>query len=82
VTLARAILREHHPGQLGPTGKIAKVRRYWANTDDGALPTAREMLRDDPTLIGFQLWDGSRSVADEHKRTGASPGGRSRQRPS
>ena len=22
---------------LGPTGKIAKVRRFWASTDEGAL---------------------------------------------
>jgi hypothetical protein len=55
---------------LGPTGKIAKVRRYWANTDEGAVAMAREMLGDDPTLIGFQLWDGSRQVAEERKRTG------------
>ena len=42
---------------LGPTGKIAKVRRFWANTEEDALAMAREMLADDPTLIGFQLWD-------------------------
>ena len=41
---------------LGPTGRIAKVRRYWANTDEDAEAIAREMLRDYPTLIGFQLW--------------------------
>jgi len=29
---------------LGPTGKIAKVRRYRANTDEGAVARAREML--------------------------------------
>ena len=38
---------------LGPTGKIARVRRYWAQTDEGALAMAREMLTDDPTLIGL-----------------------------
>jgi hypothetical protein len=58
---------------LGPTGRIAKVRRYWAITDDGAISMAREVLRDDPTLIGFQLWDGSRSVAEERRRAGPSP---------
>jgi hypothetical protein len=31
---------------LGPTGRIAKVRRYWAITDDGAISMAREVLRD------------------------------------
>jgi hypothetical protein len=56
------------------------VRRYWANTDEGALTMVREMLGDDPTLIGFQLWDGQRAVAEERKRAGASPGGRSRGR--
>ena len=61
---------------LGPTGKIAKVRRFWANTDEGALAMAREMLSDDPTLIGFQLWDGPRQIAEERKRTGAAPHGR------
>src|SRR5258708_1841258 len=30
---------------------------------------ARELLGDDPTLIGFQLRDGSRNVAEERKRT-------------
>ena len=63
---------------LGPTGKIAKVRRLWANTDEGALAMAREMLSDDPTLIGFQLWDGPRQIAEERKRTGAAPRGRNR----
>ena len=28
----------------GPTGKIAKVHRFWANTDEGAVATAREVL--------------------------------------
>ena len=53
---------------LGPTGKIARVRRYWASTDEAALAMAREMLAEDPTLIGLQLWDGSRLVAEERKR--------------
>jgi hypothetical protein len=66
---------------LGPTGKIAKVRRFWANTDEGAVATAREMLADDPTLIGLQLWDGMRKVAEERRRAGAAPGGRSKRRP-
>ena len=57
---------------LGPTGKIAKVRRFWANTDEGALAMAREMLSDDPTLIGFDLRDGARKVAEERKRAGVS----------
>ena len=43
----------------GPTGRIAKVRRYWASTDEGAAARARELLAEDPTLIGFELWDGS-----------------------
>ena len=63
---------------LGPTGKIAKVRRFWANTDEGAAAMAREMLSDDPTLIGFQLWDGPRQIAEERKRTGAAPRGSKR----
>jgi hypothetical protein len=33
---------------------------------------AREMLSDDPTQIGLQLWDGTRKVAEEWKRAGAS----------
>ena len=28
----------------------------------------REMLAEDPTLIGLQLWDGLRLVAEERKR--------------
>jgi hypothetical protein len=64
----------------GPTGRIAKLRRYWANTEEGAVARARELLDDDPTMIAFELWDGSRSVAEERKRAGASPGGRSRAR--
>ena len=63
---------------LGPTGKIAKVRRFSANTDEGALAMAREMLSDDPTLTGLQLWDGPRQIAEERKRTGAAPRGRNR----
>jgi hypothetical protein len=31
---------------LGPTGRIAKVRRYWANTDEGAVAMARETVRE------------------------------------
>jgi hypothetical protein len=53
-----------------PTGKIAKVRRYWASTDEGALAMAREMLSEDPTLISFELWDGHRKG-----RRGAEAGG-------
>ena len=63
---------------LGPTGRIAKVRRCWANTDEGALAMAREMLSDDPTPIGFQLWDRSRKVAEERRRVGATPRSRNR----
>ena len=40
----------------GPTGRITKVRRCWASTDEGATAMAREMLGEDPTLIGFELW--------------------------
>jgi len=32
---------------LGPTGRIAKVHRFRANTDEGAIAMAREMLGDD-----------------------------------
>jgi hypothetical protein len=54
---------------LGPTGKIAKVLRYWAQTDEGALVIARDKFAADaPLMIGFQLWDGSRNVANERKR--------------
>jgi hypothetical protein len=63
----------------GPTGRIAKVRRFWANTDEGALAMAREMLAEDPTLIGLQLWDGPCQVGEERRRAGASRGGRIRQ---
>ena len=52
-----AIITMYRLCLLGPTGKIAKVRRFWANTEEDALAMAREMLADDPTLIGFQLWD-------------------------
>lgn len=55
----------------GPTGRIAKVRRYWASTDEGAVARARELLAEDPTMTGFELWDGTRQVAEERKRTGA-----------
>jgi len=65
---------------LGPTGKIAKVRRYWANTDEGAAATAREMLGDDPTLIGFQLWDGPRKIAEERRRAGVTGANTKRRR--
>jgi hypothetical protein len=58
---------------IDPTNRIATVRRYWANTEEGALAMAREMLSDDPTLIGFDLWDGSRRIAEERKRAGVAP---------
>ena len=58
----------------GPTGRIAKVRRYWAGTDEGALAMAREMLAEDPTLIEFELWDGQRNVPEERRRAGVSRG--------
>jgi len=54
----------------GPTGRIAKVRRFWASTDEGAVARARELLGEDPTLIAFELWDGPRSVAEEQRRAG------------
>jgi hypothetical protein len=31
------------------------------------------MLSDDPSLIGFHLWDGPRRVPEERKRAGAAP---------
>src|SRR2546425_723046 len=49
---------------LGPTGRVAAVRRYWASNDEGAVARAREILAEDPTLIGFELRDGSRKVAE------------------
>jgi hypothetical protein len=63
---------------IGPAGRVANVRRYWASTDEGAVAVAREMLSEDPTLIGFQLWDASRKIAEERKRAGATPRGRGR----
>ena len=60
----------------GPTGRIAKVRRYWASTDEGALARARELLAEDPTLIGFELWDGQCKVAEERRRAGVCRGGK------
>jgi hypothetical protein len=30
----------------------------------------RELLAEDPTLIGFELWDGQRKVAEERRRAG------------
>jgi hypothetical protein len=62
----------------GPTGRIAKVRRYWASTDQGAVARARQMLGQDPTLIGFDLRDGPRQVAQERRRVGITRAGRSR----
>ncbi len=56
----------------GPTGRIAKVRRYWASTDEGAVARARELLAEDPTLIGFELWDEQRKIAGERRRAGLS----------
>jgi hypothetical protein len=34
---------------FSPTGRIAKVRRFWAQTDEGAAAMAREILSEDPT---------------------------------
>ena len=56
----------------GPIGRIAKVPRYWASTDEGAVARARELLAEDPTMIGFELWDGQRQVAQERRRVGVS----------
>ena len=39
---------------------------------DSARAEAREMLGEDPTLIGFELWDGPRQVAEERRRAGVS----------
>lgn len=60
----------------GPTGRIAKVRRYWASTDQGAIAMAREILSEDPTLIGFEFCDGQREVAEERRREGLGTGAR------
>ncbi len=49
----------------GPTSCIAKVRRYWVSTDEGAVARARELLAEDPTLIGFERWDVQHEVAEE-----------------
>jgi hypothetical protein len=68
--VARSRSRHYRLCLRGPTGKIAKVIRFWANTDEGALATAREMLAEDPTMIGYDLWDGSRQVAEERRRAG------------
>ena len=57
----------------GPTGQIVQVRRYWASVDEGAVTMAREALAEYPTLIGFDLWEGPRQVAQERRRTGAAP---------
>lgn len=54
----------------GPIGRIAKVRRHWASTEEGAVARARDLLAEDPTLIGFELWDGQRKVAEERRRSG------------
>ena len=56
---------------VGPKGKIAAVRRFWSNIDEGAEAKAREMLRDAPGMIGFEPWDGSRKIAQERKRSPA-----------
>jgi len=64
----------------GPTGRIAKVRRFWASTDEGATAMAREMLAEDPTLIGFDLYDGTRQIAQERRREGSGSAGKQRQR--
>ena len=41
--------------------RIAKARRYSASTDEGAVARARELLAEDLTLIGFEVWDGRAS---------------------
>jgi hypothetical protein len=66
---------------LGPTNRIAKVRRFWASTDEGAVARERELLAEDPTLIGFELWDGPRKVAEERRRAGVRPRTRGRLKP-
>ena len=43
---------------------------------------AREMLSDDPTLIGFDLWDGPRQVAQQRRRAGGRRRGGSKHRSS
>ena len=50
----------------------APRERWCASIDEGAVARAREMLAQDPTLIGFELWDGSRNVAEERRRAGVS----------
>ena len=48
---------------LGPTGKIAKVLRYRARSDEGALAIARgKFAADAPLMIGFQLWETVRAT--------------------
>jgi len=48
----------------GPTGRIANVHRFSANTDEGAIAKARERMADDLMLIRFELWKGKRQVAE------------------
>jgi len=55
---------------IGLPGRPVAVRRFFVNTDEGAIVTARGMLSDDPTLIGFDLWDGPRKVVEERRRVG------------
>ena len=53
---------------LGPAGKLAGVQRVSAESDKEALAMARDMLKGDSPLAGFELWRGTRRVHTETRK--------------
>ena len=49
-------------------GRVAAVRRFWANADEGAEAIVRDILRDAPDTTGFELGGCRRKIAEERKR--------------
>jgi len=51
-----------------PSRQNAAVRRYRAVSDRDALTIAGGMLKDDPRMVGFDLWHGVRRIAAETRK--------------
>jgi hypothetical protein len=57
---------------LSSIGTVTAVQRLRADTDHEALAVAREtlnvVLKGDPRLLSFELWEGGRKVSAERRK--------------
>ncbi len=53
---------------LGPHGKVEAVQRFSADSDKFALAIARDMIKGDSWLAGFELWQDKRRIHAETRK--------------